>query len=285
MIGKVLVGLGGQADEGGCCTATATRMAIEVAAKHQAALTGVTVADLDYLCRVGSAPIGAAAAVAELRQHRVEETRQSVDAAVTEFENACAKLALPYTVLREERAEPFDYLISQARYHDLTVVGLQGLFEFGVHGEAHYDPAGTMVRLIEGGVRPMIAASAEYRPVDRVLIAYSGSAQSANTMRRFVQLDLWPDAKLRIVAFGNDHERRQRHLLHAANYCEAHGIEAERDYRPGNAKTGVLDVAHEWDADLIVMGNSHRTLLSRKVLGDTMLETIRKSDRSLFLSQ
>lgn len=285
MIGKVLVGLGGQAAEGGCCTETATRIAIDVATRHQASLTGVTVANFNQLHRVGAAPIGAGGAIAELRQHRIDETRERVDAAITGFEDACAHLALPYAVLREEREEPFDYLISQARYHDLTVIGLHGLFEFGVQGEAHYDPANTMVQLIKGGVRPIIAAGSEYRTIERVLIAYSGSPQSAKTMRRFVQMDLWPEAKVRIVAFGDDPERRQRHLTHAASYCAAHGVEAERDYRRGKAKNGLIEVAHEWDADLIVMGNSQRSLLSRNVLGDTMFETIRKSDRSLFLSQ
>lgn len=291
MIGKILVGLGGRTSEAPCCTEAATRLAIDLGARHGATLTGMTVADVAQLVRVGSAPIGAAAAAAELREHRLAVTRERVDAAIDAFEKACAAAGLRHTVKREERSEPFDYLISQARYHDLTAIGLHGLFEYGVHGEAHYDPASTMVRLVSGGVRPILAAGPRVftkegkPPVERVLIAYSGSPQSAKTMRRFVQMNLWPEAKLRIVAFGDDHERRQRHLLHAANYCEAHGIEVERDYRPGDARSGVLAVAEEWDADLIVMGNSHRTLLSRKVLGDTMLETIRKSERSLFLCQ
>ncbi|QDT69672.1 Universal stress protein family protein [Planctomycetes bacterium MalM25] len=293
MIGKILVGLGGRTAEGPCCSEAATRLAIDLGARHGASLTGMTVADVAQLVRVGSAPIGAGSAVIELREHRLAVTRERVEAAIEAFEAACSTGGVRHAVKREERSEPFDYLISQARYHDLTVIGLHGLFEYGVHGETHYDPAGTMVRLVSGGVRPILAAGPHVfskgkdgaPPIERVLIAYSGSPQSAKTMRRFVQMNLWPEAKLRIVAFGDDHERRQRHLLHAANYCEAHGIEVERDYRPGDPRTGVLEVADEWEADLIVMGNSHRTLLSRKVLGDTMLETIRRSDRSLFLCQ
>lgn len=291
MLGKILVGLGGRTDEGPCCSEAATRLAIDLGARHEAMLTGMTVANVAQLARVGSAPIGAGAAVTQLREHRLAATRDRVDAAVLAFEQACQAAGLRQTVKREERSEPFDFLISQARYHDLTAIGLHGLFEYGVHGEAHYDPADTMVRLISGGVRPILAAGPQVfdkpadRLIERVLIAYSGSPQSAKTMRRFVQMNLWPDAKLRIVAFGDDHERRQRHLLHAVNYCEAHGIDAERDYRPGDPRGGVLEAADEWDADLIVMGNSSRTLLSRKVLGDTMLETIRKSERSLFLCQ
>lgn len=285
MMRSLLVGLGGRGTEGACYTEAATRLAIDLGKRRQARLTGVTVFDPAKLRNLGSAPIGAGKLAADLRMQRVAEMRDRVTAAVTDFEKACTAAGLPHRVLCEERSEPFDYLISQARYHDLTVLGLRGLFEYGVHGESHYDPADTLVRLISGGVRPILAAGPEVRPIERVLIAYSGSAQSAKTMRRFVQMGLWPDAKLRLVAFGDDQERRQRHLRHAADYCAAHGFDAERDYRPGDPKTGVMEAAHEWDADLIVMGNSHRTLLGRKVLGDTMLTTIRESDLPLFLSQ
>ncbi|MEO0529043.1 MAG: universal stress protein [Planctomycetota bacterium] len=290
MIGRILVGLGGQGEEGVCCTRSAIRFAVDIAADRAISLTGVTVADAAKLQRIGPAPIGASGALRGMREHRLAETRDRMAESIAAFEEACRASGLMHRVKREERGEPLDFLISLARYHDLTVLGLHGLFEYGVPGEVHHDPVDTMLRLIRGGVRPLIAVGPHYpregnRPVERVLVAYSGSPESAKTMRRFVQMRLWPDALVRVVAFGDDHERRQRHLLHAANYFEDHGIEVERDYRPGDAKAGVLGVAHEWGADLIVMGNSHRTLLSRKMLGDTMMETIRKSDIPLFLSQ
>jgi len=285
MIRSILVGLGGRGAEDADYTHAAVQTAVDLARQHGASLTGVTVTNPEQLARVGPMPIGAGAMAADMRAHRVAECKDRVAAAVVGFEDACSGADIPHTVLREEREQPFDYLISQARYHDLTVIGLHGLFEFGVSGEAHYDPADSLVRLISGGVRPIIASGPRPRKIDRVLIAYSGSPQSAKTMRRFIQLRMWPDAAVRLVAFGDDHERRQRHLLHAAEYCRAHGVEVERDYRPGDAKSGVLEAAHEWGADLIVMGNSHRTLLSRKVLGDAVLQTIHRSDLPLFLSQ
>jgi nucleotide-binding universal stress UspA family protein len=53
----------------------------------------------------------------------------------------------------------------------------------------------------------------------------------------------------------------------------------------GQARTDLLPFARDVDADLIVMGNSvHKTLI-KKLLGDTVLETIKSADRPLFLSQ
>lgn len=285
MTRSILVGLGGRTTEGACYTEAAASLATDLARRHDAKLTGVTVAAVDKLKRVGSVPIGGGAAAAELRQHRIDETHRRIDAAVKDFEERCVAASVDFRVKHEERSEPFDYLISLARYHDLSVIGLRGLFEFGVNGEAHYDPASAFVRLIEGGVRPLLAAGPEPREVRRVLISYSGSPQSAKTMRRFIQMGLWPDAEVCLASFGDDHERCQRHLRHAAAYCRMHGVETSQEHRPGGATSGLMSFARKWDADLIVMGNSHRNLISRKVLGDTMLEVIRLSDRHLFLSQ
>jgi hypothetical protein len=47
----------------------------------------------------------------------------------------------------------------------------------------------------------VIAVSGKFRPIQKVLIAYSGSMASAKTMKRFVQLRLWPDVQLKIVTF------------------------------------------------------------------------------------
>ncbi|TWT47378.1 universal stress protein [Botrimarina hoheduenensis] len=285
MIRRILLGLGGLEAQDACYTESATQMAIELALRHGASLTGVTVADLRHVQRLGPVPIGGGSAAADLRHHRVEQMHERVEAAIDHFHQACRDAAIAYEVRREERREPFDYLTSLARYHDLTVLGLRGLFEFGVEGESHYDPVSSLVRLITGGVRPMIASGETHRKIRRVLVAYSGSNESAKTMRRFAQLGLWPEATIRIAAFGPDHERRQRHLQHAASYFADHGVEVELEYQPTDPREGVLQVAHEWSADLVVMGNSNRTLMARRVLGDTMIEAIRRSDLPLFLSQ
>ena len=46
-----------------------------------------------------------------------------------------------------------------------------------------------------------------------------------------------------------------------------------------------VELAQLHGADLIVTGNSARSLWFRHLLGDTMLRTIQQTDRPLFLSQ
>ena len=117
-------------------------------------------------------------------------------------------------------------MISLARYHDLMIFGLRSIFEYNVSivDLSIEEPKDTLARLISAGVRPIIAVSDTFRPIQKVLIAYSGSMESAKTMKRFVQLRLWPDAKLKIVTFQSSEEKARQLLYDASEYCRAHGF-------------------------------------------------------------
>lgn len=285
MLKRILVSLGGTG-----FSSVAIRRAVELAQIHQAQLTAVTVADIRRLRRVGAVPAGAGAAARDLREHRVQVTQQRVDEAIGEFESACNAAGVKYGVKREE-GDPFQLMLSCARYHDLMIFGLRGIFDYGILGDADYRPRDMLTRLIAGSVRPLIANAEEYRPIRRVLIAYSGSVESAKTMKRFIQFRLWPEMTLRIVTFQGSLkkqgplEKGEQFCAEAAEYCGVHGLEPEVQCCPGSPKERLLSEAADWQADMIVLGSSARSLLSRRVFGETALHVIQKADRPLFLGQ
>jgi nucleotide-binding universal stress UspA family protein len=185
-----------------------------------------------------------------------------------------------HTVVRET-GDPLDELKSLWRYHDFTVFGLRGLFEYGVV----HNPDDMLIGLIKAGVRPMLAAAREYRSVQRVLIAYSGSMESAKAMKQFVQAMYWADPVLRIVSFDSKPERGQPLLADAAAYCESHGLMVETELVDAHPRAELLNYARRWGADMIVMGATSRARIFQHVLGDTVLTAVRGSDVPLFLSQ
>ena len=213
---------------------------------------------------------------------RLLVTKEKIEEAIGAFESACAADGIKYHVKQEEREVPFDLMISLARYHDLMIFGLRSIFEYNISFE---EPKDTLARLISAGVRPIIAVSDTFRPIQKVLIAYSGSMESAKTMKRFVQLRLWPDAKLKIVTFQSSEDKARQLLYDASEYCRAHGFHVESESNPGSPKDFLLPMATLWQADMIVMGNSARNLLVKQVLGETALHIIRNADRPLFLCQ
>ena len=90
---------------------------------------------------------------------------------------------------------------------------------------------------------------------------------------------------LHIVTFEDAHGDPEQLLQNAAHYCESHGYQVDTNYINENAYVNLLSYAEQWNADLIVMGNSNRNLLLRRIFGETMLHVVQNTDRPLFLSQ
>jgi nucleotide-binding universal stress UspA family protein len=168
-----------------------------------------------------------------------------------------------------------------ARYHDVMIFGLRSVFDCGLG----VDPQDTLARLVRAGVRPLIAVSQEYRRIRHVLLAYSGSPESAKAIKRFVQSGLWPDVQLRLLVCARSAEEAEPLLADMAVYCRVHGFEPQLENSQESPKTRILAAAAECDADLIVLGNGVRKLWLNRILSGTALHVIQKADRPLYLAQ
>ena len=275
MLKRILVGLGGTE-----YATSAIQQAVALALAHQAEITSVSVIDESRLTAVGPVPIGGTHFARDLAAGRMAKAEERVEWSIGKFTEACAAAKVRYRVLRET-GEPFTVLTEQARYHDLMVFGLRSLFEFNLVN----DPHDTLVRLVQAGVRPLLAVSRTFYSVNKVLIAYSGSMESAKAMKHFVQMGLWPQAQIRLVSFDDGGRDCSKLLSDAAEYCRAHHLNVETECVTGSPKDRLLPYSEEWGADLTVIGNSAKNLLLRRVFGETALQAIRHANRPLFLAQ
>jgi len=147
------------------------------------------------------------------------------------------------------------------------------------------EPVDALERLVSSGVRPVLAVGEAFRPITRVLVAYSGSIESAKTFKHFVHSGLYPEAVVRIVHFGHDEATARRRLEKSAGFFVAHGREVDTDHCRGDASRELVPYAEAWKADLIVAGNSSKNLLLRKLFGETALKLLRESPLPLYLAQ
>jgi len=277
MIKKILIGLGGTP-----FTEIAIQRAVELSNIHQATLTAVTVLDKEQLEKVGPVPVGGDAFAHRMREKRIKVTEERIQSAITSFEKKCAENNVTFTIERET-GDPFDLMVSHSRYHDLTIFGFKSLFDYGLTAE----PEDALSRIIAEGVRPILANSAQYREVKRVLVAYSGSMESSNAMQRFVQLRIWPDVHITVLHIRKKKsiEEAQELVTDAADYCGKHSFSVDTAIVKGSTRETLLPYAQEQDFDLIVMGNSLQNIFVRSIMGDTVLHTIQNADRPLFISQ
>ena len=275
MIKRILLGIGGTP-----YTAVAIEQAVEIASKNDARLTAITVVDPNRICKFGPVPAGAGAYAKRMCDNRLEITKDQVGDAVGTLEEKCKQAGVRYDVAWET-GDPFDLMIQHSRYHDLMIFGLRSLFDYQLVEKPEKD----LLRLLSQGVRPILAVSSEMRPIRRVMVAYSGSMESAKAMRRFVQCNLWRDTELDIIHFSEKADDSNLLLKDAAAYCQDHGFTVNTRMIVGKAHNQLLSIAREMEADMIVMGNSIRSIWLRKVLGNTIMNTLTEADRPLFLSQ
>lgn len=274
MIKRILVGLAGTT-----CTPTAIQHAIELAQTHDAEVTGVTMLHFGRV-RGGVAGLAKAPNLETELAERMAVARLRNQQAIRDFEAACQAANIKNRVV-EELGDPFTRLAELARYHDLMLFGLRGVLYDDSFAS---DPESLMVRLVGAGVRPLVAVPEAGRGVQRAVVAYNGSMESAKAMKRFVQMRLWPHAELKIMTFQPTDAQASELLQPAEEYCRKHGYTVSCQSIPGNP-TFLLQAARMWDADIIVMGNSCRSVLLRKILGDTLLATLRDTPIPLFLAQ
>ena len=275
MIKRILLGIGGTA-----FTEVAIKRAVELAKGHEAKISAVTIVDRDRICNMGPVPAGAGFYARRLCENRLAVTKGQVEDALAALEKACKQAGVSCTV-EWEIGDPFELMIRYARYHDLTVFGLRSIFDYQLVPQ----PEADLIRLLSHGVRPILAVSDHYRPIHRVIVAYSGSMESAKAMRHFVQSGLWPKAKVVLVHFSDGPHGGNALLNDAAAYCQDHGYSVSTRMIPGSSGDQLLDSAQELNADMIVMGNSIRSIWLRKVVGDTVLKMLTTADRPVFLAQ
>jgi nucleotide-binding universal stress UspA family protein len=277
MIKSILVGLGTSAT-----AESVTRHAMDIAKPRAAELVGLAVTDPLRLEWLGPRPmgVGITAASADLVRQRLVRAAADIQAAGELFATRCRGANVAHRIT-EEFGDPFEIAADLVRYHDMCVFGLHGLFEHDVVPE----PRDALERLVSEGVRPILAVAEQYRPIRRVLVAYSGSLESAKTFKHFVHSGLYADVPVRIVHFGDDAQAATRRLEKASAFFRAHRRVVETDHAGGSADHDLLPYAEAWKADLIVAGNSAKNLLLRRVFGETALRLLRESPLPLYLAQ
>jgi nucleotide-binding universal stress UspA family protein len=270
MLRRILVGLAGTS-----FTPVAIQQAVKLAQTHGSQVTGATILNMGLGRSTGL--VGS--------EHGLDDRKtishSNIEQAIADFESACETANVEHRVVRES-VDPFSQLVALSRYHDLMIFGLRSIFTYDFRAG---DPESLLIRMIGAGVRPLVSVSEQHRDVARVLIAYNGSMESAKAMKRFVQMQLWPNAKLKIFTFHDSDAKADELTRDAEDYCRAHGFDVCSQSNPGDPKTLLLLAASMWQADMIVMGNSARNVLLRRVLGDTLLQTLRGANIPLFLAQ
>ncbi len=202
--------------------------------------------------------------------------------------------------------QPAESIVEQAcaTGADLIVVGSRD------HGQLANMLGSVSAAVIDHAPCPVLVARSAQ--IDRVVIADDGSTSAAAAVAFFDRSAIFPDAALHIVTavdrgeplsnadFGGlssleqrrysehvDQERRQARLLVVlsldALQPRTHTVESSTPF--GDAATEILVAAHDFAADLIVMGSKGQTGLARFFAGSVARRVLQRATCSVLIAR
>lgn len=277
MIRRILVALDPDSD-----TPVATRYAAEIARLHGSQVVGLAVVDTGQIEAAGrGGGVGSMYYAEKLKENLTEETRQKARELMQIFGAAMKETGVPFTVVVEEGV-PFQRIVEDMKYHDLLVVGREPHFFYG-----HPDTkTKTLAKVVKETSAPTLVFGDTYHPIERVLVAYDGSAASARTVQFFAHLQPFgTGVELEIINVhsGNEHESRLLVKL-MASYLELHEFEVRQTSVRGDDTAELIsDYAEQSAADIVVAGAHAVSMIKRMAFGSTTSRLLTDCPRPLFL--
>lgn len=154
-----------------------------------------------------------------------------------------------------------------------------GLLVIGKRGENSGLATGHLGSNLERVVRtsrvPLLVASREFRPVNRVLIAFDGGSSALKAVHYIASRPLLEGADLHLVAVGKPGGTLARDLEHAATGLRGAGFGVKADLLPGDADEVIAETVENRQIDLLVMGAYGHSAIRRLIIGSTTTSLIR----------
>ncbi|MEA2323330.1 MAG: hypothetical protein QOD81_3180 [Solirubrobacteraceae bacterium] len=126
----------------------------------------------------------------------------------------------------------------------------------------------------------------------RILVGYDGSEPAKRALQRVADM-AGPDDEVLVVAVAEMHARavltegaqldpselpkRRRDLEEANAFLAERGVEAETILAQGEPGDAIVKIAHERDADLIVVGHRGMNALERILLGSVSSKVVHRA--------
>ena len=150
-------------------------------------------------------------------------------------------------------------VVEREEHSDLVVIGKRGASS----GFAKAHLGSKVERVVRESIRPVLVASREFKPIERVLVAYDGGASARSAVDLVASSPLFHGLEIHLVIVGRANATRESALRVAAERLPNATCEIV-DGEPEDALPRELEVR---SADLLLMGAYGHTPLRRLIVG------------------
>lgn len=130
-------------------------------------------------------------------------------------------------------------------------------------------------RIIRSATVPVFVAAREFRPIQKVLIAYDGSASADRAVERMGQSPVFEGLTAVLVYAGADTPAIRSQMNAAQSRLAVGGLQASIDIELGEPETALERKVSAEGCDLLVMGAYGHSRLRNLIIGSTTTAMIR----------
>ncbi len=172
-------------------------------------------------------------------------------------------------------------ICDRSRFVDLTVVSLEH-----PPGPTPLERLGSGFRtLVQRCPRPILAVPGTARPISRNLLAYDGSPRADEALYVATYLGSGWQTELVVIAVDDRDQAAAASLHRARTYLEKYGVAATFLQESGPPATQIMAAAEGQQCDLILMGGYSRSPMLGVMLGSTVDQVLRESERLVLISR
>ncbi len=130
-------------------------------------------------------------------------------------------------------------------------------------------------RAVRAVHRPLLVASRQFKAIERILIAFDGSATTRKGIEMIAASPLLRGLACHVVTAGSDTPEVRDHLRWAHEQLSAAGFIVESSLQSGTADAVISDYVTKHHIDLLVMGAYGHTRIRQFIVGSTTTAMIR----------
>ena len=211
----------------------------------------------------------------EVEHERAKLNHEKAKLILQEANQILAEQGITDVTLLHKDGFLVDYLEELEDQADLIVLGKRG--EAAEFASGHL--GANLERIVRSIHRPCLVTSRQFKPIQRVLLAYDGSASGQKLLRFVAATPILRDLDLHILTIGktNDDRTATDRLNSAKPILEQAGLDATCQLLVGNPETVIANYIEAQAIDLLVMGAYGHSRIRHLVIGSTTAQVLRSS--------
>lgn len=164
----------------------------------------------------------------------------------------------------------------QAMEQDIRAITIGKRGEGAGFASAHL--GSNLERVVRASKVPVFVASREFRPIDKVLVAYDGSASAKVAIDRMAQSPVFEGLTITVLCVGKDDANTRSEVEKAADKLRAAGMAVEARMVGGEPEDVLQILVAKEGFNLLVMGAYGHSRIRNLIIGSTttaMIQAVR----------